>query len=463
MPSAFATTVIGWGGGWAPDAGNSFSGAPQNGILVLPFLKQADNVLYEIDGAPRKVGGTTRYNATAITESAVAQTITGLYDYFAEGVSRFQKRIAVAGTQILKDDLDGTWDVIKTGLESNKHPAFCTFNDDLIVATDSNSDVPQTWDGSEATTQNLGGSPPNFAFMVPHKNRVWAAGVAANPSRLYYSDVLLHESWTSAGAGSIDIDPNDGDRITGLFSHKNELFVFKGPNVGSVHRITGSSPTGADAFARVPFIADVGSANHTSILRANDDVLFVSDFGIHSLAVTASYGDYVQGYLSFQLQRYFAEGLSHTAFETVWGINYFTKGSCWWTFARSGSAKDIILAYDYRFKPGRWSRMTGYLNVECLALMHPTFGRHRPFGGTTTGFVHVLDEETRTIAPSTAYTSHVHTPSLNFGSSANMKTLEQVFVTYEPQGTGAVTLGATMDFQAEQQVALTMAGGDTLT
>src|SRR3990167_2373865 len=98
MPDSYAKAVITFGGGWAPDAGNSFSGAPQNGLLVLPFLKLADNVLFELDGAPRKGGGTRRYNATAITESSVAQTVTGLFDFFTTTGPKLQKRIAVAGT-----------------------------------------------------------------------------------------------------------------------------------------------------------------------------------------------------------------------------------------------------------------------------------------------------------------------------------------------------------------------------
>lgn len=459
MPDSYRKTILTWGGGWAPDIGNSYSGAPANGVLALPFLKQADNVLYELDGSPHKVGGTIRYNSSAI-DSGV--TVTGLTDFFTTTGSRVQKRMAMAGTQLYKDDLDGTWDSIRTGLETGAHPAFATFNDDLLVASDSNADVPLTWNGSEATAQDLAGSPPNFAFMVTHRGRMWAAGVASNPSRLYYSGSGNHEDWTGSGAGSIDIDPNDGDRITGLYSHKNELFVFKGPNVGSVHRVTGSSPTGSDAFARAPFVTGVGSVNHNGILRANDDVLFPSDAGIHSLAVTAAYGDYVEGYLSYPLQRYFADTLHHPGFGTTWGINYHTRGSCWWTFAQGGAAKNVILCYDYRFKPGRWSRLINYVGAHCLALMYATPGRRRPWAGLTTGFVHILDQETRTVAPSTAYTFDVRTPSLNFGSSASMKTLEAAYVTFEPQGTGTLTLGATLDFGGEQTATLTMAGGDTL-
>jgi hypothetical protein len=72
-------------------------------------------------------------------------------------------------------------------------------------------------------------------------------GRATNPSRLYYSANVDPEDWVGVGSGSIDIDINDGDMITGIASYQDNLFVFKGPNKGSIHRITGSSPTGSDA------------------------------------------------------------------------------------------------------------------------------------------------------------------------------------------------------------------------
>ena len=49
-----------FGGGWATDFGPSVQTVfDQNGQLVLPFLVDAENVLYEFDGGPHKMPGTT--------------------------------------------------------------------------------------------------------------------------------------------------------------------------------------------------------------------------------------------------------------------------------------------------------------------------------------------------------------------------------------------------------------------
>ena len=152
-------------------------------------------------------------------------------------------------------------------------------------------DVPRSWD--QTTAQNLAGTPPRFSFGVSHKNRAWAAGVYATPSRLHYSANVDPEDWIGAGSGSIDIDPNDGDMITGLVSHKDELFVFKGPNKGSIHRIIGSSPTGSDAFSRKNFVKGLGACWHNAIFPFGDDIGFVSQYGsVHSLSATAAYGTF---------------------------------------------------------------------------------------------------------------------------------------------------------------------------
>lgn len=460
--------VINVAGGWATDFGPSFTGAPQGNALSLPFLLNADNVTFELDGAPHKVGGASRLNSTQVTESATAKTFHGLYDAWFQGVagSELQKRIAYVGTRLMKEDTDGTWDELTTGLEDSKQPCFDMFNDVVIWASTSTADVPQTWDGSASTTSALAGSPPNFAFQIHHKNREWASGVVTNPSRLYYAQAGTHNAWTGGDAGSIDIDPSDGDRITALASHKNELLVFKGPNKLSIHRITGSSPTGSDAFARVPFISGVGSINHNGVFRINDDLVFASPRGIHSLAATAAYGDYVEAFLARPILTYYQDNLNHSVLNETWGVNYQAKGLAIWSFAKSGSsAKNICLVYDYRFQPGRWiswGKDSAYVGANCLAILQTTARKHRLFAGTTDGYVMQLDIAARAINTTGAYTGDVKSPFLNFGSSAVLKGAAQGYQSLVSKGDYNMTFGWTRDTDTEQTATVAQSGGDTL-
>ena len=183
------SVLINYQGGWATDFGPSISLPPDNGVISLPFLVTADNCFFELDGAPHKVGGATTINSVAPTG-----TVHGFADFFFQGAAgtETQKQVAYIGSQYMKmDALDGTWDSLKTGLENNKEPSFTIFrgtgaNELAILTTDSTVDVPQKWvQGTAAAATDLTGTPPNFSFAVPHKNRLWAAGVASAPRRLY--------------------------------------------------------------------------------------------------------------------------------------------------------------------------------------------------------------------------------------------------------------------------------------
>lgn len=461
--------VISFGGGWATDFGPAFTNSPSGNSLSIPFLLNAENVVFELDGGPHKVGGAQKLNTVQVTESGSGVPVHGLIDVWFQGTAgtETQKRFAYIGTKLLKEDVDGTWDVLNTGLETDKIPAFEIFKDLVFWASTSTVDVPKRWDGSAGTASNVGGTPPQFAFMVKHKNRMFAAGVASQPSRLYYSVDLDPNSWVAAGSGSIDIDPDDGDRITGLVTHKNELLIFKGPHRLSIHRITGSSPTGADAYARVPFVTGVGGVNHNTIFRVGDDLVFASPRGLHSLAATAAYGDYVEAFLSRPILTYYQDDLNHAVLHNSWGVNYQAKGLALWTFAKAGgTTRDVLLAYDYRFQPGRWVKWdsaTGYLAANCLAVLEKATSRkHRLFAGTTSGYVYELDDTARRIDSGTAYTADVKLPFINLGSSAILKTVEDGFLSLNPKGSYTTTVGWTRDRNAEQTVAVSQTSGDVL-
>ena len=456
------------GGGFSTDLGTAYAKGPGgDGTLVVPFLTAAENLRFNLTGWFWKIGGSTRLNATAITETAVAQTVQGFTDYWKQGTasSESQDRVAVAGTKYLKEDVDGVWDDIATGKESGKHPAFEVFKDDLIISTTSNTDVPVVWD--QATLANLGGTPPNFAFSRAHKNRLFAAGVATNPSRLYFSEHLNHEDWVGAGAGSIDIDPDDGDRITGIASTRYGLFIFKGPHKLSIHVLKGSSPTGDDPFTREPFKTGVGAVGHNSIIPvstplAGEDLAFLSPIGVHSLAATEKFGDFAEAFLSAPIQTYYTEQLNLSTLGTVWGVNYAEARALVWAVSAAGvSAKTKYLVYFYGFTPGRWAIWTGYVPAHSLAILEAST-RKRLYAGMTTGFVEQLDTATRTTAAGGSYLGRATTPFLAFGSLGSLKSIGQGYLGLVPKGTQTLDVSVTYDSGATTTEAIDQSGNGSL-
>ena len=123
-----------FGGGFASDFGPSADVVPnQSGDVVFPFLVDAENVSFELDGGVRKIGGTTKLNSSVIASGA---EIMGLADFWRMGTggSGTQRRVVHAGTVIMADAADGTFANIRTGRTEDAIPSYFTIDDQLITA-----------------------------------------------------------------------------------------------------------------------------------------------------------------------------------------------------------------------------------------------------------------------------------------------------------------------------------------
>ncbi len=450
-------------GGWSTELGQTLRvGVGEDGKVGLTHLVNAENIVYEATGGPHKMPGTTRLNSSALESGAA---VVGCYDFWRQGTggSPTQRRVIHVGTTIKNDAADGVFADLFTGMEAGKIPSYSTFDDFLIISSDSTIDVPKSWDGS--TAQNLGGSPPRFAFSATHKNRSWAAGDILNPSRLYFCALLDPEDWTGSGSGNIDIDPNDGDAITGIVSHNNDLWVFKGPHKGSIHRITGSAPTGADGFARTTFIRGIGAVGHNSIFAFANDIGFMwSDGSIHSLSATDAFGDYNETALSRPIQSFLRERLVFNRIKQVWAENSSSESFVLFTVTvDSGSTNNYILLMDYRFQPVRWASWP-VLGVASIAHMIDSASSNRPIlmAGSLDGFVLKLLQADRSINGTGAIAFRVTAPFLDYGNPITLKIPSIGSLGIAPKNDGNITFGWTRDNNAQQTVTITQGGGDVL-
>ena len=449
-------------GGWATDFGPNADVVPgPDGKVIVPFLLDAENVFYELDGGPHKIGGTEKLNATVLESGAV---VRGLYDYWYQGVagSPTRRRIAVAADKVLSDTDNAVFaTTLASGLSTTAIPNFSTFDDLLVFTNDAAADVPRSWDGT--TAQALAGSPPNFSFSTTHYGRQFAAGVGANPSTLYYSAAYNPEDWAGAGSGSILIEPNDGDYITGIASHKRELWIFKGPNKGSIHRLTGSSPSD---FALEPFVnSGLGAVWHNSIFQFKDDLGFVSQYGtVHSLNATASYGDFKEGALSLPIHKWMGEHLNYNRLKYIQTCVNPQDGWVLFSVAVDASAtNNAILMMDFRGYPQkiRWAYWPAY-EADSLGLFVDTNGRRRVLLGGLDGYVRRSGIPERSIDGTDSIASKVTLPYFNYGNPMVLKNLFYGAVGLAPKGAYTITFGWTRDDNAQQTYSIDQGGGDVL-
>jgi hypothetical protein len=447
-------------GGYNTEAGPSAPHAVrENGSISVPYLTRANNIVWTLDGWFRKMPGAENVNSTA---TGASDHVIGIFDYWRSQTSGdpTQQRIVVAGTQIYRES-SGTMTSIQTGIEAQRMPWFEVANDVLLIATTSTTDVPWTW--NQTTFANLGGSPPNFSFMVNHKNHIFAAGVESAKSRLYYSAngasvAAYHADWSHSSSGSIDVAPDDGDVITGLWSHHNQLIVFKGPYKGSIFRVTGSS--GSD-WALQPMFRGVGATNQQAIIERAGDLIFWDDMGIHSLATTENFGDYTPAFVSADIADHFIRELNHSRFNFVWGANFAAAGYALWTVSRAGSStNNEVILWDYRFNPTRFALWPAY-SLASLAIVRDASRETVPWGGTYTGRVRRMNRVSRNIAGS-AYTADVIFPYLGYGDAFIDKTIAKGRVSYSPKGGYNFTVGWQRDGNTQQTATVAQSGTATL-
>jgi hypothetical protein len=444
-------------GGWATDFGPTYYGSFGNdNVLNIPFLTDARNIVFEFDGGLRKAPGTNLLNSATLVSASTA--VMGVFDYWRQGTTGApsQRRVVHVGTVIMADAGDGVFANIFTGLEAGVVPSYSTFDDLLIIGSSSTSDVPRSWD--QTTAQNLAGTPPRFSFSVAHKNRQWAAGVYSAPSRLYYSVNLDPEDWVGATSGSIDIDPNDGDMIVGLYSYKNDLFVFKGPNKLSIHRITGSAP--AD-FARTTFITGISAAWHTAIAPFGDDVCFMSPYGsVHGLKATSAFGDYNNAFLSYPIATYLRDEINNNRHRFFTAVNNANRGQVWFGITPSGQSTNTrTLLMDYRFlsqdeRYPRWSYMDTRAYASLAMVRDNTTSRPRVMSGGYDGNVYRHDQEGRT-DNGIAIPMNVTTPALTYGEEWLLKNMSDVAVSIQAKNDNNVTLSIVPDAQPTQVATVT--------
>ena len=180
------------------------------------------------------VGALTKRNgfSTYADQSVAGKTINGMYQYTKISNSAKNTQLIVnnadASNSTIYYNNAGTWTNSKTGLTKDKKTRFATFLDYVFyvngadVMGSSTDPLTPTW----GTTNCAATITPTYIAVF--SDRVYAAnGASSNYSRLWFSSLPSGTiSWTTA-SDYVDINPDDGDEITGLENNGNRLLIFK--------------------------------------------------------------------------------------------------------------------------------------------------------------------------------------------------------------------------------------------
>ncbi len=238
----------------------------------------------------------TRRGVTQLLATTFNDRITSLH-YFTSEAGEIGVLFTTGNTLRLVET-DGTGLTNLTGaltLPTDNFWQWVTFGGFAIGVNKATSGDNPVKVNTSSVASALGGSPPKGKYIEVWNNRVWIVS-ATEPNQLWGSALGLPEDWTvdnDAGAITLDIDPDDGDRITGLFATREALYVFKKKRIYRVVPIdTNKAPTLTSNLKVEIYAQNVGCVSPYSIKAVLDDVVFLSEQGLASLTLVATAEDF---------------------------------------------------------------------------------------------------------------------------------------------------------------------------
>ena len=160
------------------------------------------------------------------------------------------------------------------------------------------------------------GLPPKGKYITSFRSLLIVGGDLENINTVYYSDIDGPEFFPP-GDQSFLVETHRGDKVTGIATNSNALFVFKGK---SVHALTGDIV--ADSF-RVDEISsgDIGCSSHHTIAEVKGKLIFLGEKGVFGLTI----GNNKAEEISIKIQTIFETANSDFNLTKAVAVNWFEK------------------------------------------------------------------------------------------------------------------------------------------
>ena len=269
-------------------------------MLASGALVQADNVVYEPTNVVRKRQGYSRYTSAQLDANNVVRSG---WDFWYRGPAGTltQRVLAGCGGHVYYVQTGSASDITPLGvsLDADTIFTYVSLNSIVLIFNDQDS-APWYWNGSDARATVLTGTGVrNWKAGVKHRGRIWAYGDMTYGDDVAYcadSDPL---TWSGADAGTIPIEPGDGDSVVAISSSiYDRVLVFKGPNHGSVHQISGWD---TDTFAVAPVIDGIRVINQKCLVSVGSTIFAFSDRGLHDFSMTQKAGEIEHTFVSYPI------------------------------------------------------------------------------------------------------------------------------------------------------------------
>lgn len=402
-----------------PFSAGGFTFAPNtDDISPAMMVDGTRNIDLHVRGRGKR-GGTAHVNSTVIPGQP---RIMGLFDFILRNGNQFTV-IATADGKIYRDENT----TIKTGLTTSKQTNFEVMNNKLYAVN--GSDIPQLWTGS-GNTSDLGNlsaawTSGNFpTFFIKHgrglSERMFAIGVANDPSRLFFADLndgVSDADFTSGG--SIYIETGDGGGIVGVIVFGDRLVLFSKTRA---YILDDTDPDPANWGYEQAQWAEGAAHGRVLVKTPNDLVAMTEDGDIYSISAAETYGDYQQASIARPafIDTWIREECNLSLIDDFHGVYDPVLRAIYFFVVRTGQTEiDRALVYYIDRGPQQgWmihdnlTAVSGF-SASASALFKAAAGSFKIYTGGYLGFIWKLNEE-NVNDNSSGYRGGIKTPSMPF-------------------------------------------------
>ena len=426
------------------------------------------NFEVSIEGGYRRINGYTVFGGGSAVRPNTAEDIEGLSVY-ADGV------VAVAGNdiffsqdgtsylQINKASVDAAGDNFSTfsgrselSLTNIDQCEFALFEGtsdygELVITDKSGNNKPflfkMTGTGSALSSRTyfvsqitISGS-KTAKFCTIHDNHLVVSGDPSTPNTIYYSATGDIDSFSGTGSGSITLE----DKVVGLKSFRNELFIFCQNSIFKLQNISNSS-----TIAVVPVTKNVGCVDGQTIQEIAGDLIFLAPDGFRTVAGTARIGDVELGTISQAIQPIINEILNTTGlqFSSV-VIRDKSQYRMFYSADTESTAGSKGIIGTLRPQGFEWSETLG-IQAPAITSGFDSSGVEKFYHGDRDG--HIYNHDTgnafNPAGTATNIEAEYQSPDFDYGDLGTLKTLDYAKIAFTPEGDAQPTLRVRFDYDS---------------
>ncbi len=316
---------------------------------------------------------------------------------------------------------------------SENHWKMEPFNDKLYFFQKGHA--PLVFDDTTGVVQRVDAYPvtgttaPEANEVLAAYGRLWAADVAGNRNTIYWSDTLIGQDWTAAGAGSIDLTtvwPKGYDNVVALAAHNNYLVIF---GEQSILIYTGAEDPTTMTLADT--IVNIGCIGRDTVVNIGTDLLFMSREGLRSLGRTIQEKSVAIGILSRNIRSELVVSLQSTPKEDL-KATFIEEDSL---YVISFPNRQIAYAFDVRqpLETGAY-RVTRWTTISHNAYYSSAEGVCYIGSADGIGYYNSYYEK------GASYSLYYRSPQMSFGDTSRLKLIKNISAIFIGGGVTPVIL-----------------------